>query len=181
MHVFQRIKTLLSRGVDPGEIRRPASIRRRDFLKLLGVGAVSVAVPSTRLWLPKQGVIGIDPASGKSVAVVLDPADRSALNRYLFERLAANDPILEKEALDAINDFTRVKVREEGFYRRILPPVAVPNMTIEDVIRQGVFELKPTEYVMGPPLKLVEMPKPPRRTEGFFGWAEHGFAAEAMR
>ena len=47
------------------------------------------------------------------------------LNEFLFERLASRDPVLEKQAVDAVNDFTRRKMREDGFYRRILKPVPV--------------------------------------------------------
>ena len=44
------------------------------------------------------------------------------LNEILFDILAMRDPGLEKQAVDAVNDFTRRKMREDGFYRRILPP-----------------------------------------------------------
>jgi len=49
------------------------------------------------------------------------------LNEALFERLGSRAPILEKQAVDAVNDFTRAKMREDGFYRRIMPPVPVSN------------------------------------------------------
>ena len=49
------------------------------------------------------------------------------LNEALFERLGSRDPILEKQAVDAVNDFTRKKFQEDGFYRRILKPVPVSN------------------------------------------------------
>lgn len=41
----------------------------------------------------------------------------------LFDRLA--DPNRERAAIDAINDFTRHRMREDGFFRRILPPLEV--------------------------------------------------------
>ena len=40
------------------------------------------------------------------------------LNEAIFEKLASRDPLLEKQAVDAVNDFTRTKMREDGFYRR---------------------------------------------------------------
>jgi hypothetical protein len=49
------------------------------------------------------------------------------LNETLFEKLSSRDPSLEKQAVDAVNDFTRTKMREDGFYRRILPPLPIGN------------------------------------------------------
>jgi hypothetical protein len=43
----------------------------------------------------------------------------------LFNQLS--NPGMEKQAIDAVNDFTRTKMREDGFYRRILPPVQTRN------------------------------------------------------
>ena len=52
-------------------------------------------------------------------------------------------PGMEKRALDAVNDFTRYRMREEGFYRRILPPVQISN---DDLDRQ-VDTDKPVKIV----------------------------------
>ena len=49
------------------------------------------------------------------------------LFRSLFEKLGSRDPGMVKEALDAVNDFTRTKMREDGFFRRIMPPVTISN------------------------------------------------------
>lgn len=49
----------------------------------------------------------------------------SALNERIFEDL--NTPGREKQAVDAINDFTRTRMREDGFYRRIMPFIEVSN------------------------------------------------------
>jgi len=57
------------------------------------------------------------------------------LNEILFDKLASRDPVLEKQAVDVVNDFTRRKMREDGFYRRILKPVAVSN----DELTRAVF------------------------------------------
>lgn len=57
--------------------------------------------------------------------------DVRVLNEALFEQLAT--PGMEKNALDAVTEFTRVRVREDGFYRRIMPPVQVSN---DDLDRQ---------------------------------------------
>lgn len=53
------------------------------------------------------------------------------LNETLFEQLES--PTMQKQAIDAVNDFTRTKMREDGFYRRIMPPLTVTN---DDLHRQ---------------------------------------------
>ena len=55
----------------------------------------------------------------------------AVLNETLFEWLAT--PGMEKKAQDAITDYTRLKMREDGFYRRIIPMVPV---TPDDYDRQ---------------------------------------------
>lgn len=51
----------------------------------------------------------------------------TVLNETLFEKLASNDPGQFKEAEDAINAYTRTKMREDGFMRRIMPPLPLTN------------------------------------------------------
>lgn len=53
-------------------------------------------------------------------------------------------PGMEKRALDSVNDFTRYRMREEGFYRRVLPPVQISN---DDLDRQ---------YDTDKPVKIVD-------------------------
>ena len=53
------------------------------------------------------------------------PASINVMNEELFSQLET--PGMEKNALDAVNEFTRVRVREDGFYRKILPAVQVAN------------------------------------------------------
>ena len=50
---------------------------------------------------------------------------------------------MEKRALDAVVDYTRYRMREEGFYRRILPPVQVSN----DDLDQQVDTDKPVKII----------------------------------
>lgn len=52
-------------------------------------------------------------------------AEARMANERLFEQL--NTPGMEKIAIDAVNDFTRTRMREDGFYRRILPPLEISN------------------------------------------------------
>ncbi len=61
----------------------------------------------------------------------------------LFEKLASRDPIMEKEAVDAVNDFTRNKMREDGFLRRVMPPVPISN----DELDRQVSTDKPVKVV----------------------------------
>ena len=50
---------------------------------------------------------------------------------------------MEKRALDAVVDYTRYRMREEGFYRRILPPIQVSN----DDLDQQVDTDKPVKII----------------------------------
>jgi len=59
------------------------------------------------------------------------PSSVQVLNEELFAQLET--PGMEKNALDAVNEFTRVRVREDSLYRKIVPPVQVSN---DDLDRQ---------------------------------------------
>lgn len=59
--------------------------------------------------------------------VKLSQEETKVLNAVTFEKLSSRDPVLEKEAADAINDFTRIKMREDGFFRKIMPPIPITN------------------------------------------------------
>lgn len=48
-------------------------------------------------------------------------------------------------AADAVNDFTRRKMRESGFFRKIMPPLQISN---EDLDRQVITD-KPVKIVNG--------------------------------
>jgi hypothetical protein len=52
-------------------------------------------------------------------------AEARRVNEAFYEKLTT--PGLEKQAADAVNDFTRTKIRENGFYRRIIPMVPISN------------------------------------------------------
>lgn len=49
----------------------------------------------------------------------------------------------EKRAADAVSNFTRTKMREDGFYRKILPPVKITN----DELDRAVDTEKPLKIV----------------------------------
>lgn len=59
------------------------------------------------------------------------PSEARMFNEQLFNQLGT--PGFEKRAVDSVNDFTRYKMREDGFYRRIIPPLQVTN---DDLVRQ---------------------------------------------
>lgn len=65
------------------------------------------------------------------------------VNETVINRLMSDDWGLRKEAQDAINDYTRVKMREDGFLRRILPPVTITN----DELDRQVDTDKPVKIV----------------------------------
>jgi hypothetical protein len=56
-------------------------------------------------------------------------------NEDLFAKLASMDPEQEKSAVDAVNSFTRMKMREDGFYRRILPPIMISNDELDKAVQ----------------------------------------------
>jgi hypothetical protein len=58
-------------------------------------------------------------------------AEIKQLNDALFEQL--DTPGMQKQAVDAVNDYTRTKMREDGFMRKILPLLTIKN---EDLDRQ---------------------------------------------
>jgi hypothetical protein len=64
-------------------------------------------------------------------------------SQAIFEKLSSADPSMAKQAVDAVNDFTRTKMREDGFFRRIMPPIPISN---DDLDRQ-VDTDKPVKIV----------------------------------
>lgn len=52
--------------------------------------------------------------------------ENRALSEEIFKELCGNGQTAIN-AINAINEFTRVKMREDNFYRRILPPVFIGN------------------------------------------------------
>lgn len=50
-------------------------------------------------------------------------------NQMLLDHL--DTPGMEKRAVDAVNAFTRTKMREDGFQRKIMPPVQITNQELD--------------------------------------------------
>lgn len=61
----------------------------------------------------------------------LTPGQMSALNDALFAKLTSNDAESLQKAVDAVNDFMRMKMREDGFHRRIMPPLPISNEELD--------------------------------------------------
>jgi hypothetical protein len=60
------------------------------------------------------------------------PHETQMLNEAFIDHLTT--PGMEKKALDAVHDFTRTRVREEGFARRIVPMVPVNNSDLSRMV-----------------------------------------------
>lgn len=73
----------------------------------------------------------------------LSQEDTKILSAAVFEKLASKNPDLVKEAEDSINDFTRRKMREQGFLRHILPPLPCTN----DELDRQVHTAKPIKVI----------------------------------
>lgn len=74
---------------------------------------------------------------------VLTQEESREMSRVIFEQLSSRDPVLEKTAVDAVNEFTRTKMREDGFYRRIMPPTPITN----DELDRQVDTDKPVKII----------------------------------
>ncbi len=76
------------------------------------------------------------------------PANSDAVaktvNETIFQHLDENStPEMNKKAADAINDFVRMRMREDGFMRRILPPIPITN----DELDRSVDTDKPVKII----------------------------------
>jgi hypothetical protein len=62
---------------------------------------------------------------------VITQEESKLFSEAIFEKLSSRDSMLEKQATDAVNEFTRTKMREDGFYRRIMPPTPIDNSELD--------------------------------------------------
>lgn len=53
--------------------------------------------------------------------------ERKMMNQAFVEKITSDNPSMIKDAQDGVNDYTRVKMREDGFWRKILPPIPLSN------------------------------------------------------
>jgi hypothetical protein len=54
-----------------------------------------------------------------------------------------SDAVFSQQAIDAVNNFTRTRINEDGFYRRIMPPILIGN----DELDRPVDTDKPVKVV----------------------------------
>lgn len=73
----------------------------------------------------------------------LSEEESRLISRAIMEKLASRDPLLVKEAVDAVNDFTRTRMREDGFTRRIMPPIPISD----DELDRQISTDKPVKVV----------------------------------
>ncbi len=73
------------------------------------------------------------------MSTITDPSSRITSDQF-WEHISSDNPSIVKNAEDAVNAFIRVKMREDGFWRKILPPIPISN---DDLDRQ-VDTDKPT-------------------------------------
>lgn len=52
-------------------------------------------------------------------------------NQSFMEKITSEDPRLVKQAQQGVNDYTRYKMRETGFLRKILPPIPIQSSAID--------------------------------------------------
>ncbi len=77
-----------------------------------------------------------------AIALNEGPAARVVNEAYLA-KFTSDDWGLRKEASDMVNEYTRVKMREDGFLRRIMPPMTITN----DQLDKQVDTDKPVKVV----------------------------------
>ena len=66
------------------------------------------------------------------MSITQDPTSKITSDQF-WDRINSDNPQIVKNAEDAVNSFIRMKMREDGFWRKILPPVPVSN---DDLDRQ---------------------------------------------
>lgn len=52
------------------------------------------------------------------------PSSEGSLSEFFA---ALEDPVRQSEAIAAANDFVSMRIREDGFFRRIIPPLPITN------------------------------------------------------
>ena len=62
-----------------------------------------------------------------------DAEESAVANQLFFEKLASGDPMMRKQAEDAITAYTRTTIREDSFMERIMPSMEITN---SDLTRQ---------------------------------------------
>lgn len=64
----------------------------------------------------------------------LSMAETKMVNEAVFAKLNSRDPLMVKQAEDAVNEFTRTRMRESGFLREIIPQTPISNDQLDRVV-----------------------------------------------
>jgi len=85
---------------------------------------------------------------------MVNPEIRSR-NESVIRGLTSDDPFIQKEATNGVNDYLRIRAREDGFARRIQPPIPVTPAdldrqvdTVKPVIVKDVEPDTPAAYTV---------------------------------
>jgi hypothetical protein len=62
---------------------------------------------------------------------IVDNSEIRELNQAFLEKITSRDEGMQKEAADAVTEFTRMRMREDSFFRKIMPPVTVGNEDLD--------------------------------------------------
>ncbi len=82
----------------------------------------------------------------------------------IYAGIRSEDSGMQKRAVDGLNAFTRVFMREDGFLRRILPPLPVENSELDKSVTTDK------------PMKILELePYSPAAMSVGFGTQPHGY------
>jgi hypothetical protein len=134
---WQKILDVL--GVQEEAVQKKSGLSRRSFLKAMGAAAITVAAPP--LLLPKKEIVAAPTDRLVTPNLKLDVDElrtwvkdiRQILSDNVLKEICEAEGSKWKiEAIDAVNDFTRMKLREDGFYRRIMPPVQIEQYSFAE-------------------------------------------------
>jgi len=64
------------------------------------------------------------------MSVLTDPSVKISSDQF-YEQISSQNPDMVKNAEDAVNSYIRVKMREDGFWRKILPPIPISNNDLD--------------------------------------------------
>ncbi len=141
---------------------RPAGLSRRDFLRAMGVTSTTVFMGGmgNSVWKPPGDILlssspqrarfGNPAFIGKSY--VLDDESiyvpREAYNLEFFAYETSGATIghtqgmarvdfapsgIQELAIDAVNEFTRQMMREQSFFRRVMPPITIDDFPLAEI------------------------------------------------
>jgi hypothetical protein len=67
-----------------------------------------------------------------TVAAAKAAGEAQRMNAAIFEHLS--QPSYNKAAVDAVNDFTRMKMKEDGYLHKLMPPLQISNDALDALI-----------------------------------------------